>query len=172
MLKISTNNTSRKKAGIFIYDKSKGRVLYVRSYSLCWGPPKGGIEPDETLIGCAIREVAEETGIRVFARELLRVPTIRVHSCTFFILNVDSECARFQPSVIAFKERVVTERDVRNQATAPAAAAGTPELKVGTVVREGNDVDANGWFCMTCVGSELALNSYGKKMLKWLTELN
>ena len=34
-----------------------------RSGELAWGLAKGGIEPDESLEGAAIREVHEETGI-------------------------------------------------------------------------------------------------------------
>jgi hypothetical protein len=52
-----------KKAGSFIYDSSKRKVLLVQSRGQLWGPPKGSIQPEEVPLQCALREVTEETGI-------------------------------------------------------------------------------------------------------------
>lgn len=56
---------SKNKAGVFIYDPKKEKVLLVQSRGNLWGPPKGSLESDETFLDCAIREVREETGIKL-----------------------------------------------------------------------------------------------------------
>lgn len=53
------------KAGVFIYDKSRNKILLVQSRGNLWGPPKGSVELNESIIECALREVKEETGIRL-----------------------------------------------------------------------------------------------------------
>ena len=54
-----------KKAGIFILDPITNKILLVQSHNNRWGPPKGTVKPHETIKQCAIREVEEETGIRL-----------------------------------------------------------------------------------------------------------
>lgn len=52
--------------GAFIYKKENGKILFLLIYSKRnneWGFPKGHIEPDETELETAKREIAEETGI-------------------------------------------------------------------------------------------------------------
>lgn len=57
------NKIKIKKAGSFVFDKSKNKVLLVQSRGHMWGPPKGSIKIDEDPLNCAIREVKEETGL-------------------------------------------------------------------------------------------------------------
>lgn len=54
-----------KKAGCFIYDYNRKKVLLVQSRGQLWGAPKGSVENDENPLDCAIREVKEETGLTV-----------------------------------------------------------------------------------------------------------
>jgi len=56
---------NKHKAGVFIYDPQNQKILLVQSRGNLWGPPKGSIEDNETLLECAIREVLEETGINL-----------------------------------------------------------------------------------------------------------
>jgi 8-oxo-dGTP pyrophosphatase MutT (NUDIX family) len=52
--------------GAFIYKTENGKILFLLIYSKRnneWGFPKGHIEPDETELETAKREIAEETGI-------------------------------------------------------------------------------------------------------------
>jgi len=52
------------KTGAIIFDSTFRYLLVVRGRrSLKWGPPKGHLNPGETLISGAFREVAEETGL-------------------------------------------------------------------------------------------------------------
>lgn len=52
--------------GAFIYKKEKEKILFLLVFSERnkeWGFPKGHIEPDETELETAKREIKEETGI-------------------------------------------------------------------------------------------------------------
>lgn len=53
----------RLRAGVFIYDPAQKKVLLIQSCGQHWGPPKGGVRTDETLLEGALREVREETGL-------------------------------------------------------------------------------------------------------------
>ena len=47
-------------------ENDDGRILLIRrTDNGLWSLPGGGMEPGETVIGCAVREVKEETGIDV-----------------------------------------------------------------------------------------------------------
>jgi len=77
-LQLVSYNGSRKintqksycKAGIIIYDPRSDKILIVQSRGNLWGPPKGSANGDEHPKDCAIREVQEETGIKVIAESL------------------------------------------------------------------------------------------------------
>ena len=56
---------SKKKSGVFIFDKENNKVLLVQSRGNLWGCPKGSVEPNESIKSCALREVLEETGIQL-----------------------------------------------------------------------------------------------------------
>jgi 8-oxo-dGTP pyrophosphatase MutT (NUDIX family) len=58
----------RKKAGVFVYDRDKNKLLLVQSCGRFWGPPKGSMEQGEDVETAAIRELREETGV-VLTRE-------------------------------------------------------------------------------------------------------
>jgi 8-oxo-dGTP pyrophosphatase MutT (NUDIX family) len=61
---------NKQKAGVFIYDSIGGKILLVQSRGNLWGPPKGSCEAGETYKECALREVTEETGIRLGTHEI------------------------------------------------------------------------------------------------------
>ena len=63
--KNKSRRVSNKKAGAFIYDDKSKKILLVQSRGNLWGVPKGTFETDENCISCTIREVEEETGIRI-----------------------------------------------------------------------------------------------------------
>jgi 8-oxo-dGTP pyrophosphatase MutT (NUDIX family) len=88
------NQTKRTpKAGMFIYDPNKGKVLIVQSRGQKWGPPKGGMESCDLgdLKQCAIREVHEETGILVPKDKLGK--SMKINQCTYYIVPFDErEC--------------------------------------------------------------------------------
>jgi len=67
------NTRVRVGVGVVVYDE-KGRVLLERR-SDCgwWGLPGGRIEPGESAIEAAVREVKEETGLTIRVTRLLGV---------------------------------------------------------------------------------------------------
>ena len=84
-----SNNTSSiqtkiKKAGSFIYNTSLNKVLLVQSRGQMWGPPKGTMKPDESVLECAIREVKEETGIELSETNFLGEIVIKSKALYYF----------------------------------------------------------------------------------------
>jgi 8-oxo-dGTP pyrophosphatase MutT (NUDIX family) len=69
-----------KKAGVCIYNSIRGSILIVQSRGKLWGFPKGTIEPGETFIECAVRELKEETNIDLNPVELVKYITIKNRS--------------------------------------------------------------------------------------------
>ena len=76
---------SRSKAGAVISDE-KGNVILVQSRGNLWGFPKGSLEEGESPITGAIREVSEETGIKLSPCQLGE--KIRVNRSTYFLVKI------------------------------------------------------------------------------------
>lgn len=76
-----------RKAGVFIYDPGEDRVLLVQSRGHLWGPPKGTLEVEqgETSIECAIREVKEETGLDIKAKQFSRATKIKNRAMFYYL---------------------------------------------------------------------------------------
>ena len=62
---------NKKKAGVFVYNPDKTKVLLVQSRGKYWGPPKGTLEENEDWEICAERELKEESGISLTENECL-----------------------------------------------------------------------------------------------------
>jgi 8-oxo-dGTP pyrophosphatase MutT (NUDIX family) len=60
----------RYRAGIIFLDYNEKKVLVVQSYCVHWGFPKGSKNVNETFKECAIRELFEETGIRIHEEDI------------------------------------------------------------------------------------------------------
>jgi len=80
----------RQKAGVFIYDPTKNKVLLIQSRGNLWGPPKGTLDRDETYNKCAIREVKEETGLDINESQFICSISIR-NKAVYYFIQVD-EC--------------------------------------------------------------------------------
>jgi ADP-ribose pyrophosphatase YjhB (NUDIX family) len=76
---------NRRKAGVFIEDKTNNKVLLIQSNGNLWGPPKGTAKYGETDRKCAIREVFEETGLTVSDEEFTRAINIQNRALYFYI---------------------------------------------------------------------------------------
>jgi 8-oxo-dGTP pyrophosphatase MutT (NUDIX family) len=61
--------SKRKSAGIAVITENR-RLLLTQSYNNLWGVPKGKKEINETLLECALREVVEESGIKISSRNI------------------------------------------------------------------------------------------------------
>lgn len=73
----------RKKAGIFLYDPNKEKILLVQSHGKFWGIPKGTKEENETFVECATRETKEETGLEISEYDLTEF--VVVENTTYYI---------------------------------------------------------------------------------------
>lgn len=99
--KIFRRNANRK-AGVFIYDPNKRKVLLVQSRGNLWGPPKGTLKYGETERRCAIREVKEETGLTVTMNEFSRATIIRNRAIYFYVER--DECEVFVQEQIPYND--------------------------------------------------------------------
>lgn len=97
---MNRNNINNKirKAGSFIYDSSKDRILLVQSRGQMWGPPKGSLKDDETLLECAIREVKEETGLDLDEKDFSGNMIIR-SKAQYYITDMDEKKVSLQSHI-------------------------------------------------------------------------
>ena len=94
------NKINKQKAGIFIFDKKHNKILLVQSRGNLWGIPKGSFEDGETKEECAIREVFEETGIKI-DKELLdnrRYLTI-ADNCFYYYFEMEEIPVEIQKNI-------------------------------------------------------------------------
>lgn len=76
---------NRFKAGVFIYDPDRDKVLLVQSRGNLWGPPKGTVNYQEPSIQCAKREVMEETGINISKCIFTKAVMIRNNAIYYYL---------------------------------------------------------------------------------------
>jgi len=80
-------------AGVCVISKKK--ILVNQSYNLFWGIPKGIVENNESLIDCALRELEEETSVKLEPTDLakyvfsFRYTNINRKICIFFAILPD-----------------------------------------------------------------------------------
>ena len=82
-------NRNYRKAGVFIYDPQKDRVLLVQSRGHLWGPPKGTLNIGEQERHCAVREVKEETGLDISSDDFTKAVKIR-NRAIYYYLEMDT----------------------------------------------------------------------------------
>lgn len=80
----NTKKRRQRKAGVFIYDPQKKKVLLVQSMGNFWGPPKGTLNHRESYLDCALREVTEETGLFLNQNLFSRAIKIQHHSVYYY----------------------------------------------------------------------------------------
>lgn len=91
-------NSNYKKAGVFIYDPKKDKVLLVQSRGHLWGPPKGTRNVGELVHNCAIREVKEETGLNISSEDFTKSVNVRKRAI-YFYLEMDAQDLDVQNSI-------------------------------------------------------------------------
>lgn len=84
--KINYSTIPRLKAGVILV--KDGRVLVVQNYNFKWSFPKGGINSQESEISAAVRELEEETGIKIKESELDK-RHIRYKNQIYYIHNFE-----------------------------------------------------------------------------------
>lgn len=79
------------RVGFFIYDPVGKKVLMIQSCGYLWGLPKGKIEPGETLLQGALRELKEETGIVLQEKNIHSYP-IHLKRNSYYFYYEMPEC--------------------------------------------------------------------------------
>jgi ADP-ribose pyrophosphatase YjhB (NUDIX family) len=79
-------------------DLNDVKILLVQSKGQFWGPPKGSLNPGESIINAAIREVKEETGIDFDKKNIGEIRVVK-GSCYYFHLNIDEIPVTIQTSL-------------------------------------------------------------------------
>lgn len=80
----------RRKAGVFIYDPKTDKVLLVQSRGNLWGAPKGTLQYGEDDRQCAVREVKEETGLKISENDFSRA--FKIYNVAIYFYLEMSEC--------------------------------------------------------------------------------
>lgn len=75
------------RSGTIILNRRNKKVLVIQSYKRFWGFPKGHVEENESLEHCAIRETAEETGILLHEKDLMRSYSVYNGDGVYFIVD-------------------------------------------------------------------------------------
>ena len=88
-----------RKAGVVLYDPRQEKVLLVQSRGHLWGPPKGTLKCGETHRTCAVREVEEETGIRVEIDSFMKAINL-ANRATYFYTEVEESDVEVQTQIV------------------------------------------------------------------------
>lgn len=89
--KLNDNFEYENSCGAIVFNENTEKILLVKMHNGNWGFPKGHIEKDETKEETAIREVLEETNVRIkiipnFEREIKYIPNEKtIKKVTIFI---------------------------------------------------------------------------------------
>ena len=78
--KVNGTNIQEKKAGVLIHNSCNNKILLIQSKGNFWGFPKGTMEKGEDVRSCALRELYEETGIKLTSKILGECKCICVHN--------------------------------------------------------------------------------------------
>ena len=96
-----------KKSGIFITtrfsidnieDTKTVKILLVQSKGQFWGPPKGSLNPGESIGEAAVREVNEETGLEFDQKNIGDVKIVK-GSCYYFHISMDEIPVKIQNTI-------------------------------------------------------------------------
>lgn len=87
-----------KKSGCFITNTYKDKILLVQSRGQYWGPPKGSLNVDESVIDGAIREVKEETGIDI-DEKMLDIAYVVKGKALYYLVSLNEEKVKVQSHI-------------------------------------------------------------------------
>jgi 8-oxo-dGTP pyrophosphatase MutT (NUDIX family) len=97
----------RIRAGVCMYCPKEDKLLIVQTYNEFIGLPKGGNEAGETIQQTALRELYEESGVRLESvDESKRVVMHR--SCTYYIVEVESTDSIYPVEIHEFPDNDVS----------------------------------------------------------------
>jgi len=81
--------STTKRCGIIFIDNDK--YLVVQGNSGIWSFPKGRVNENENDINCALREVLEETGVKLEEKDIIYCNKIKIDYNIYFILPTSIE---------------------------------------------------------------------------------
>lgn len=79
------DNVRKFKAGVILHNTYEDKILIVQSRGNLWGFPKGSFEEGETFKSCAIRELHEETGIKIDNEQLNKYYKVNDQVAYFYV---------------------------------------------------------------------------------------
>lgn len=88
------DNIRKFKAGVILHNTYEDKILIVQSRGNLWGFPKGSFEEGETFKSCALRELQEETGIKIDNEQLNKYYKVNDQVMYFYVKydKCDSLC--------------------------------------------------------------------------------
>lgn len=78
-----------KKAGVFVHCIKNDKVLIIQSKGNLWGIPKGKMKEEESVEECAIRELWEETGLKLDKKLDRKIKVL--NKATYYYIQIDEE---------------------------------------------------------------------------------
>ena len=91
----------KNKAGVIIHDKTQDKILIIQSRGNLWGFPKGSLKTNETFLECAIRELYEETGIKIQKQNFNTEKSIKIKSTNvYYYINMEQCNVNIQKNII------------------------------------------------------------------------
>ena len=88
------------KAGVILFDFKKKKILIVKNKNTSgtgkWGLPKGHVEENESREDCAMRELHEETGIKLYI--IRDEPRIRINNSIYYVYYTQHSNTRVKPN--------------------------------------------------------------------------
>lgn len=86
------------KVGGIILDRSQNLLIVFGRYSQKWGVPKGSLESGETNLQGALREIREETGLKLNPILARNLEHWTVNRCRLYLLQIDERKPVLMPN--------------------------------------------------------------------------
>lgn len=89
--------TNPSKVGGIILDANNHLLIVCGRYSQKWSVPKGSLEEDESYLEGALREIREETGLKLQPCSTSQLEFWAVNRARLYLLQVDNERPKLKP---------------------------------------------------------------------------
>lgn len=92
-----TKNSKMTRVGGIVLDSEQNLLIVLGKKSQKWGVPKGVLEENENFLTGALREIREETGLRLKPESTKNLQFWGVNRARLYILQVDEEKPKLKP---------------------------------------------------------------------------
>jgi len=90
------------KAGVIIFNSAMDKILTVKNrgygHESKWGIPKGHLDPEELPYQCAMRELWEETGIKLTIDQKAKNFIKKINNTVYYIYKLDEKLVTLSPN--------------------------------------------------------------------------